>query len=149
VPVSLVAVALSMRLPDRTRSPPSYTQLFRKLGEACGDDVASRIRLWIRRPFRAPFVGPAHEGRPVTACLGGVEIETMTGDHAAFAGIKLKKLGAGHVRFSQDLIDLHFADKLDQIPRLASKVRLLGIDRLAHQAESHRIIPHLRCVIIF
>ena len=98
------------------RSLPSCAKLFRKFREACDDDIVPRIRLRIGWPFRAPFVGSAHEGCPVAAGFGGIEIEIVAGDHSTFAGIELKVPGAGLVGFRQDLV---FADRLagdDGIP---------------------------------
>ena len=54
--------------------------------------------------MRAPFVGTTHEGRSIAASLGRVEVEVMTGDHAAFAGVELQELRACLVGFRQDFV---------------------------------------------
>ena len=70
-----------------------HAQGLGQFGEAIDDDVVGRIGRRVRRAFRAPFVGGAHEG--------GLEAE-------APAARGYKTLHAGHVLQTDEGCDLDF-----------------------------------------
>jgi len=133
------------------RHAPSRSEFIRKLGEACGYDVVPRIG----RSLRTPFIGPTHEGGLIAAGLGGVEIEVMAGDHATFAGVELKELGAGPVSFRHDSQEITASQETPFFLEVSMTMRELSSVKETHMnflrsraSPSGKSSQHLRLWIV-
>ena len=88
----------------RARRLSLEAQLEGEVGEILGDDVMVRVRVWVRWPGGAPFIGAAHEGGFESDRPGRVQVEIVAGHNQDFAGLERQPLCRLLISTGQDFI---------------------------------------------